>query len=151
MTKRALARKSFPYGPLIIFRGSRIRGNPPFSPSSALAPRLQSLASRSQRRKKRDEKMKTISKAGLTIRSKIKAGGIGGMNHNRAGMKVRCPVKAGGIGGMNHNRAGMKVRCPVKAGGIGGMNHSRGGLRVSTAINAGFMPRTNHAALGLAI
>ena len=45
-----------------------------------------------------------MTKASLNIKVAVKAGGIGGNNHNRT-LKVRTAVKAGGIGGNNHNRA----------------------------------------------
>ena len=59
-------------------------------------------------------------------------GRLQGVNHSRAGLKVRSAVKAGGfklaaVG--NHNRAGLKVRSAVKAGGLRGVNHNRIALK----------------------
>ena len=45
---------------------------------------------------------------GLSVKSSIKAAGIGAGNHNRtlaSGLKVKSTVKAAGIGAGNHNRA----------------------------------------------
>ena len=64
------------------------------------------------------------TKTGLTIKTSIKAGGLGTANHNR-GLSVRSAIKAGGLGTANHNR-GLAVRSAVKAGGLSGQNHNRG-------------------------
>jgi hypothetical protein len=50
---------------------------------------------------------KSTKKAGLVVKSSVKAGGIG-LNHNRslkkAGLAVKTSVKVGGIG-LNHTRS----------------------------------------------
>ena len=47
--------------------------------------------------------MKTISKSGLKIKTAIKAGGLGTLNHNRTGLKIKTAIKAGHIAMQNHN------------------------------------------------
>jgi hypothetical protein len=49
--------------------------------------------------------MKTSTKTGLSIKTNLKAGGLGTINHNRSGLKVRSAIKAGGLGTINHNRS----------------------------------------------
>jgi hypothetical protein len=86
----------------------------------------------------RTEKMTTsikTTKTGLTISS----------NHSRAGLKVRSAVKAGGLSSINHSRAGLKVRSAVKAGGLSSINHSRAGLKVRSAVKAGGLSSINHS------
>jgi len=70
--------------------------------------------------------MKTSSKyAGLKVKTSIKAGGIGPVNHNRNGLKVKSAIRAGGIGPVNHNRKGLKVKSAIKASEVCAMrNHS---------------------------
>jgi hypothetical protein len=92
---------------------------------------LQFPAVRSQRRRKRDDKMKITTKAGLKVRANLKAGGFGPPNHNRGSLKVRTTIKAGGFGPPNHNRAAIKVRSGVKAGSMAMKNHSVNPLLVS--------------------
>jgi hypothetical protein len=61
---------------------------------------------RSQRQHGRKKNiMKTSKKLSLSIKTNIKAGGLGTINHNRSGLKVRSAVKAGGLGTINHNRS----------------------------------------------
>jgi hypothetical protein len=53
--------------------------------------------------------MKTIETkktAGLKVKSSVKAGGFGPVNHSRKlpGLKVTTSLKAGGFGPVNHNR-----------------------------------------------
>ncbi len=50
----------------------------------------------------------------MTIRTQLKAGGMGTTNHNEA-LQVRSTLKAGGINSTNHNEA-LRVRSTVKAG-----------------------------------
>ncbi|HEY4186973.1 MAG TPA: hypothetical protein VGP07_17990 [Polyangia bacterium] len=50
----------------------------------------------------------TTKSAGIRVKSAIKAGGVGSMNHNAtttksAGIRVKSAIKAGGVGSMNHN------------------------------------------------
>ena len=54
--------------------------------------------------------MKTSTKtSGLRVKSTIKAGGLGGNNHN-AGLRVKSAIKAGGLGGNNHNASVVSSR-----------------------------------------
>jgi hypothetical protein len=48
--------------------------------------------------------MKTITKSGLKVNAGVKAGGLGGPNHNSRSLKVRSGLKAGDlINSQNHN------------------------------------------------
>ena len=40
-------------------------------------------------------------------------------------LKVKTNVKAGGLGSVNHNRTTLKVKTNVKAGGLTAVNHNR--------------------------
>ena len=53
--------------------------------------------------------MKTTTKAGLKVKTAIKAGGFGGGNHSRAGLKVRSSIKAGKIMLANHNVRALSI------------------------------------------
>ena len=67
----------------------------------------------------------TTKTTGLSIKTSIKAGGIGPVNHNRNGLKVKSAIRAGGIGPVNHNRKGLKVKSAIKASEVCAMrNHS---------------------------
>jgi hypothetical protein len=46
------------------------------------------------------------TKNSLSVKTSIKAGGLGTINHNRA-LKVKSTIKAGGLGTINHNRAAL--------------------------------------------
>jgi hypothetical protein len=53
--------------------------------------------------------MNKITKtSGIKVKSNVKAGGFGSVNHSRlvktSGIKVKSNVKAGGFGAVNHNR-----------------------------------------------
>jgi hypothetical protein len=63
--------------------------------------------------------MKTISKAGLKVKTVVKAGGIIGINHNLAGLKIKGAV------------AGLKVAAGVRAGYTCLQNHSTRPLAVA--------------------
>jgi hypothetical protein len=59
--------------------------------------------------------------SGVRIKSHVKAGEPGMLNHNQAakGLRVKCRVKAGQIG-LNHNQAarGVRIKSGVKAGDV---------------------------------
>jgi hypothetical protein len=91
----------------------------------ALAQRLQKRCSFHANDERKTNIMKTSKKLSLSIKTNLKAGGLGTINHNRSGLKVRSAIKAGGLGTINHNRSGLKVRSAIKAGGLGTINHNR--------------------------
>ncbi len=52
--------------------------------------------------------------SGLRVKSNVKAGGFGSVNHNTsaktAGLRVKSNVKAGGFGSVNHNVSAIGSR-----------------------------------------
>jgi hypothetical protein len=61
----------------------------------------------------------SMKTAGVRVKSGVKAGAVGGYNHNAA-IRVKSGIKAGAVGGYNHNTV---IR--VKPGTVSGQTTAR--------------------------
>ena len=73
---------------------------------------------------------KTTKNTGIKVTTGVKVGGFA-PNHARAGLKVKSAIKAGGTFTPNHSRGSLKVRSAIKAGGTFTPNHSTARLTIS--------------------